>query len=67
MDIQSTKIELINWITKVNDIQIIKALKSIKDDKAGHGKRQFGSGKHLISKIADDFNAPLDQFKDYLK
>ncbi|OFX25662.1 MAG: hypothetical protein A2033_12460 [Bacteroidetes bacterium GWA2_31_9] len=25
-----------------------------------------GSAKHIISYIADDFNAPLDDFKDYM-
>ena len=25
-----------------------------------------GAGKHLITHIADDFNAPLDDFKDYM-
>jgi hypothetical protein len=27
---------------------------------------KFGSGKHLIKYIADDFNAPLDEFKEYM-
>ena len=27
---------------------------------------KFGSGKHLVSYISDDFDAPLDDFKEYM-
>ncbi len=27
---------------------------------------EFGSGKHLITYIADDFDAPLEEFRDYM-
>ncbi len=27
---------------------------------------EFGSGKHLVKYMADDFTAPLEQFKDYM-
>jgi len=67
MDLQATKIELINWITSINDIKVIDAIKSLKDKKIGSKKRQFGFGKHLIARISDDFNEPIDQFKGYLK
>ena len=67
MDLQTTKMELIDWILKIKDVQIINSIKSIKDQKKEHKGRQFGSGKHLISKISEDFNEPLDQFKDYQK
>lgn len=30
------------------------------------GKRQFGSAKGLI-KMADDFDAPLEDFKEYME
>ena len=29
-------------------------------------KRQFGSMKGLVVYMAPDFNAPLDEFKDYM-
>jgi hypothetical protein len=29
-------------------------------------KRNFGKNKHLISWIAPDFNAPLDDLKEYM-
>jgi hypothetical protein len=29
-------------------------------------EKGFGGGKGLIAYMADDFNAPLDDFKDYM-
>jgi hypothetical protein len=60
MDIQAMKIELIQWITMLDDKNLIQQIKSIKDHEIVKNKRQFGSGKHLISKIADDFNETPD-------
>lgn len=31
----------------------------------GHGPREFGSARGLIH-MSDDFDAPLDQFRDYV-
>jgi hypothetical protein len=31
------------------------------------GKREFGSGKHIFTYIADDFNEPMDDFKEYMR
>ncbi len=42
----------------------ISALKSNEDIPAVSIKR--GSAKHLITFIADDFNAPIEDFKDYM-
>jgi hypothetical protein len=42
----------------------ISALKSSEDIPVVSIKR--GSAKHLITFIADDFNAPLEDFKDYM-
>ena len=33
--------------------------------KDGSGKRVFGGEKDLVKSIADDFTAPLEDFKDY--
>ncbi len=67
MDLQTTKLDLIHWLTQINDIKILQAIQSLRKQKVVVKKRQFGSGKHLIGKIADDFNEPLDAFEDYLK
>lgn len=36
-----------------------------KEDKIATGKRKAGSAKGLI-KMSEDFDAPLDDFKDYM-
>jgi hypothetical protein len=70
MNIDSVKVELIDWITKLNDQKDINKLLSLKKKLSSKNKSDkifFGSGKHLIEFIDDDFNAPLDQFRDYQK
>ena len=48
-------ISLFKMINTKNNKQITKK-----------SKRFFGCGKHIIIKIADDFNAPLSEFKEYM-
>lgn len=70
MNIDSIKVELIDWITKLNDQKAINRLLTLKKRLSTNAKSDtkiFGSGKHLIEFIDDDFNAPLDQFSDYKK
>ncbi|MBI1289006.1 MAG: DUF2281 domain-containing protein [Flavobacteriales bacterium] len=71
MNIDSVKVELIDWIAQLNDKNSINRILTLKKKltPSGHRseKRIFGSGKHLIEFIADDFDEPLDQFKDYTK
>jgi hypothetical protein len=71
MNIDSIKVELIDWIAQLNDQQSIYKLLNLKK-KLGIKKKEtgieiFGSGKHLVGYIAEDFNEPLDMFKDYQK
>ncbi len=68
MNIESTKVELIDWIIKINDQYSLKRILSLKEKLSlGEEKKVeiFGSGKHLIEQIADDFNEPLEDFKEY--
>ena len=70
MNIDSIKVELIDWIAKLNDQKDLNKLISLKkrlSTKSKSNQKLFGSGKHLIEFIDDDFNAPLDQFRDYQK
>ncbi len=70
MNIDSIKVELIDWISKLNDQRDIIKLLTLKkrlSTKSKSDQKIFGSGKHLIEFIDDDFNAPLDQFRDYQK
>ena len=67
MNVDTVKIELIDWITRLKDPALINKLlefkKSVSIRKSN--KKVFGSGKQLIGYIADDFNEPLDDFKQY--
>lgn len=63
MNIDSIKVELIDWITKLNDQRVINRLLVLKkrlSTKSKSDTKIFGSGKHLIEFIDDDFNAPLE-------
>ena len=71
MNIDTVKVELIDWIARLNDqdaidkILVLKRKMSLKEEKSD--TRIFGSGKHLVEYIADDFNEPLDAFKEHQK
>lgn len=75
-DIEKKK--LVNLISIIEDSDLIHELlltvenrtkksNSPKSQSGIKGKRKAGDGKYLISYIADDFDAPLDEmFKDYM-
>ncbi|MEN8122176.1 MAG: hypothetical protein ABFS35_17655 [Bacteroidota bacterium] len=70
MHLDTLKIELINWISMLNDQQTINKVVSLKKEFNKQGTKDtkiFGSGKHLIEFIAEDFNKPIDSFKEYQK
>ena len=52
--------KLLDDLAKLNLIKFREAEKPEKKD------RKFGSMKGLVKNIADDFNAPLEDFKDYM-
>jgi hypothetical protein len=67
MNVDTVKIELIDWITSLKDPTLIHRLLEFKKSVAisKSNKKVYGSGKRLIGYIADDFNEPLDDFKQY--
>lgn len=71
MNIDTIKVELIDWIAQLNDQQAINKLLSLKKKLSSHRKKTdskiYGSGKHLVEYISDDFNDTPDMFKDYQK
>lgn len=71
MNNDTVKVELIDWITHLNDQEAINRLLSLKKkltpQKNNPDSKIFGSGKHLIQYVADDFNESLDIFKEYQK
>lgn len=52
--------KLLDNLESLNLIKLEKKTKSTKKD------RKFGSMKGLVVHIADDFDAPLEDFKDYM-
>ena len=68
MNLDAEKSELINWITKLKDYNLLGQILLLKKKSEAEKKvpRKFGEGKHIFSYIADDFNGPLDDFKDYM-
>lgn len=70
MNIDTVKVELIDWIAQLHDQRAINKVIELKkklSSKMDTEHRTFGSGKHLIEFIAEDFNEPIDLFNDYRK
>jgi len=71
MNVDTIKVELIDWIAKLNDQnslnEILSLKKQLSNKKIKSGTLLFGSGKYLVEYISDDFNQPLDIFKEYQK
>ncbi len=69
MNVDAQKLEIIEWVSRLQDSQIVQELLKFREKKMVQGKkrapRKLGDGKYLISYIAEDFNDPIDHFKDY--
>ena len=50
----------------LDDLANLNLIKVQKADKPKRKTRKFGSMKGLVKNIADDFDAPLEDFKDYM-
>jgi hypothetical protein len=67
MEIAAKKLELLDWLLHVTDETIISQLDRLRKksvDKTSDSPK-FGRLKGKI-RMADDFNAPLDDFKEYM-
>lgn len=64
MNLDTTKVELIDWIAQTNDQRAINRLLSLKNElnaqKDNSNSKIYGSGKHLIDYVAEDFNEPFN-------
>lgn len=49
----------------LDDLESLNLIELEKADQPRKPKRRFGSMKGLVEYIADDFDAPLDDFKEY--
>jgi Protein of unknown function (DUF2281) len=50
----------------LDDLANLNLIKVQKTEKPKKKEREFGSMKGLVVHIAEDFNAPLEDFKDYM-
>ncbi len=50
----------------LDDLANLNLIKLEKAEKTKKKERKFGSMKGLVVNIADDFDAPLEDFKDYM-
>ena len=50
----------------LDDLVNLNLIKLEKNEKTKKKERKFGSMKGLVVNIADDFDEPLEDFKDYM-
>jgi hypothetical protein len=50
----------------LDDLASLNLIKLEETEKPKKKNRKFGSMKGLVKQIADDFDAPLEDFKDYM-
>lgn len=69
MSIQVLKLELIQWILLLNNIQLLNDIQKLKEkspEKTAVLKpRQFGCGQGIFTYVADDFDETPAGFKEY--
>ncbi len=70
MSIQVLKLELIQWILLLKDIQLLNEIHKLKEkspEKTAVLKpRQFGCGQGIFTYVADDFDETPPGFEEYM-
>ena len=69
MNIAEHKLNLFRQIDELPEeslIELERLISQLQIKKKPASKRQFGCMKGLIVSMADDFDAPLDDFKEYM-
>jgi hypothetical protein len=56
-----------DWEKLKHEIENEKKQGKLSETSQNTDKRQFGSMKGLVEYIADDFDAPLEDFKEYME
>ena len=69
MSVEIQKLEIIEWILKLKDPSAIKEIMKVKNVNPSKKTRtrKFGGGKHIFTYVAEDFDEPLEDFKEYMK
>jgi hypothetical protein len=68
-EVELLKYQLIAWIIALNDTQLLQEISTIWEkaqQEPAPKIRQFGAMKGLVLYMADDFNEPLEDFKEYM-
>lgn len=70
MSIQVLKLELIQWILLLKDIELLNEIQKLKEkspEKTAVLKpRQFGCGQGIFTYVADDFDETPPGFEEYM-
>ena len=70
MNIESLKLELIQWILLLQEPQLLNEIQDIKEQSGKNPTaiqpRQFGCGQGIFTYVADDFDAIPPGFEEYL-
>ncbi len=70
MNKESLKLELIQWILLLKDLQVLNEIQKIKNNSSENNvavkPRQFGCGQGIFTNIADDFDATPPGFEEYM-
>ncbi len=68
MDLSAKKIELLDWLMHLKDKRVLAQIEKLKEKFSSSENVQpiFGRLQGKI-KIASDFDAPLNDFKEYLE
>ena len=70
MSLQVLKLELIQWILLLKDIQLLNEIQKLKEkspEKTAVLKpRQFGCGQGIFTYVADDFDETPPGFEEYM-
>jgi len=70
MNIAEHKLNLFRQIDELPEeslLELEKIIAQLRAYKKPPAKRQFGCMKGLVISMADDFDAPLDDFKEYMQ
>jgi hypothetical protein len=70
MNIAEHKLNLFRQIDELPEeslLELEKIIAQLLANKKLSAKRQFGCMKGLVISMADDFDAPLDDFKEYMQ
>ncbi|MCU0449082.1 MAG: DUF2281 domain-containing protein [Bernardetiaceae bacterium] len=69
-ELEHLKYQIIAWVVALNDAQVLaqvaQTLQNAPESEPPQKLRQFGSMKGLVLYMADDFNEPLEEFKEYM-